>query len=205
MIKLSCEIPKFCVINKLKSKCHVKMCTVQDVFFMVCFFLSLRWEAIPLHSVRSLLHPEGKPASPHQTALRGEAFQMPDVQLRLPPTWRSERAPAHPFWYQPATHSLIHSHVKPILYAPVYGIMLVGFSLLHVGFSLLLNLNTWGLPSLHGFSSNTLLCTFILLHTSHMTSYSFTSGNLLIHFQFTCFTCRHNMHNISFVWKHLKK
>lgn len=161
------------------------MWTVQDCFFSQCVFSSLRWEAIPLHSVWGLLHPEGKPASPHQTSFRGEAFQMSHVQLRLPTTWRLERAPAHPFWYQPATHS----HAKLILYAPVYSIMLVGFSLLHVGFSLLLNLNTcWACMALtvtprhapsHGYT------------ISHMTSYSLTPGNVLTHFQFTCFTCRH--------------
>lgn len=89
--------------------------------------------------------------------------------------------------------SNIHTHsltCELILYAPVYSIMLVGFSLLQLGFSLLLNLNYWGLLSRHGFSSNTLPCTLIRLHTLHMTFYSFTSGNLLIHFQFTCFTCR---------------
>ena len=71
-----------------------------------------------------------------------------------------------------------------------------------------LSLHTWGLLSLHGSSSNTCHA-LIQLHTSHMTSYSFTSGNLLIHFQFTCFTCRHSavsyMHIISFVWNHVLK
>lgn len=109
----TCEIKTRCEISTLKGKCRIKMWHVLDCFSR-CVSLPLRWEAIPLHSVRGLLHPEGKPASPHQTALRGEAFQMPHVQLRLPSAWRSERAPAHPFWYQPATHSFIHSHVKLI-------------------------------------------------------------------------------------------
>lgn len=45
--------------------------------------------------------------------------------------------------------------------------------------------------SLHGSYSNTPPCTLTRLHNSHMTSYSLTPGNVLTHFQFTCFTCRH--------------
>lgn len=73
-----------------------------------------------------------------------------------------------------------------ILYAPVYSIILVGFALLQVVFSLLFNLlHHRGVRFLHGSSSNTLrLCPRTV---THMISYSFTSGNLLIDFQFTCF------------------
>lgn len=150
------------------------MWAVQDCFSR-CVFSSPRWEAIPLQSVWGLLHPEGKSASPHQTSFRGEAFQMSHVQLRLPTAWRLERAPAHPFWYQPATHS----HVKLILYAPVYSIMLVGFLLLHVGFSLLLNLNTcWACMALtvtlchapsHGYTIRIWHLTHLLLETYSLT------------------------------------
>lgn len=38
------------------------------------------------------------------------------------------------------------------------------------------------------FSSNNLPCPLIWLRSSHMACYSFPFGNLLIHFQFTCFT-----------------
>ncbi len=95
----------------------------------------------------------------------------------------------------PASHTLLHSltreadmHWYCMHLCTVSG-WLVSHSFMLVSHSFWIW--TWGLLSLHGFSSNTLPCTFIRLHTSHMTSYSFTSGNLIIHFQFTCFTCKH--------------
>lgn len=144
-------------------------------------FLSPRWEAIPLHSVWGLLHPEGKPASPHQTALRREAFQMPHVQLRLPSAWRPERAPAHPLWYQPATHvQFTHmcSWCALILYAPVYSISLVGFSLL-------LNLNTcWACVAFPATPCHALSYSYThnTWHVTHlpMETYSFTFSSRVL-------------------------
>lgn len=154
-------------VVEIRISCVIKEAGVvwecAGLFQTLCFF---RREAIPLHSVWGLLHPEGKPASPHQTALRGEAFQMPDVQLRLPATWRSERAPAHPLWYQAATHTHTRTHTDKLWYC--MHLRTVPCWLVSYSFWI------WGLLRLHGFSSNTLPCILIWLHTSHMIS-------LLIH------------------------
>lgn len=54
-----------------------------------------RRKALPLQSVRSLLHAEGEPPAPHQAALRREALQMPLLQLCLPPARRSHWPPPY--------------------------------------------------------------------------------------------------------------
>lgn len=79
--------------------------------------------------------------------------------------------------------SHIHSHVKLILYAPVYSIVLVGFSLLHVGFSLLLNLNTC--PACMAFPVTTCHALGLWLHIWHLThfsleTYSFTFSSRVL-------------------------
>lgn len=178
-------------VVEIRISCVIKEAGVvwecAGLFQTLCFF---RREAIPLHSVWGLLHPEGKPASPHQTALRGEAFQMPDVQLRLPATWRSERAPAHPLWYQAATHALTLISSDTVCTCVQYH---AGWFLTPFESEVCWGYMAFPVTPCHAFSYG---------YTHHIwLAYSFTSGNLLIHFQFTCFSCTaSNMHTIiSFV------